>query len=124
MFVLPIILYTENRPTETDFFISLFVCIPLAIFCILGWFGTYYVVMDTELKVYGGFIPMGKIDISTITSIRRTNNPLSAPALSFKRLEITYGKWEMALVSPENETYFVQLLKEKNPHIVLDDKLR
>jgi Bacterial PH domain len=117
-------IYMEAGTFDSRFFTALIICTPFSLFAILGWFGTYYVVTDTEVELYGAFIRVGKVPIASIKSIACTHNPTSAPALTFRRLEIMYGKWDMALVSPENEKDFLQVLKEKNPHIVLDEKLR
>jgi Bacterial PH domain len=97
----------------------------VAIVVITGELGTYYVIEDTEIHIYGMFIRMGKVPIDNITSIKRSYNPLAAPALTLKRLKITYGKWgEMCLISPKEEKRFLEILKEKNGSIEIDERLR
>jgi hypothetical protein len=60
-----------------------------------------------------------KAEIQKITSVKRTRNPLSSPALSTDRLEIKYGKWDFVLISPKNEERFCEILLEKNPQIMI-----
>lgn len=56
--------------------------------------------------------------------MKRTKNPLSSPALSIDRIEITYDSgFGMVLVSPKNKQKFISLLKSINPHIEVDNNL-
>ncbi|MFF2445771.1 PH domain-containing protein [Neobacillus sp. NPDC058068] len=82
------------------------------------WFGTYYEINGSQLKVVGGPFRW-KIDIMTITSIRKTRNPLSSPALSLNRLEVQYGKWTTILISPKNKKQFCAELSKINSTIDL-----
>lgn len=78
---------------------------------IWGWFTTGYFIEEEKLIIQSG--PLKKtIVISEIKKIVRTKNPLSAPALSMDRLEISYGKFEMALVSPKDRHQFIAKLKK------------
>jgi hypothetical protein len=54
-----------------------------------------------------------KVEIQKITSVKRTRNPLSSPALSTDRLEIKYGKWDFVLISPKNKERFVKFYWRK-----------
>jgi hypothetical protein len=83
------------------------------------WFRTYYEIGEEYLKIVSGPI-RSKVQICSITSIKRTRNPLSSPALSTERLEIKYGKWNFVLISPQNEVEFCEILKKKNPNIGVD----
>lgn len=86
------------------------------------WFGTGY-------KIEGGFIKIkfgpfqSKVKIAEITKLRATKNPLSAPALSIDRIEILYGKYGTALVSPKNRVQFIKTLLAENPGIEVDEAL-
>src|SRR5699024_4103982 len=86
------------------------------------WFGTGY-------KIEGGFIKIkfgpltSKVKIADITKLRAVINPLSAPALSNDRIEILYGKYGMALVSPKNRVQFIKMLLAENPGIGVDGAL-
>ncbi|OIK15141.1 hypothetical protein BIV60_10460 [Bacillus sp. MUM 116] len=90
-----------------------------SIFMLWMWFGTYYEIGEEILRIVAGPI-RSKVEISQIKSIKRTRNPLSSPALSMDRFEITYGKWGFVLISPENEENFCKILVEKNPRIHLN----
>lgn len=86
------------------------------------WFGAVYIVNEDAIKIkFGPF--RSKVNINEIKKIRKVKSILSAPALSVERLEITYGKFNLAYVSPNHEKDFIQLLLTKNPHIQLDEKL-
>ena len=62
-----------------------------------------------------------KIAINQITSLRPTKNPLSAPAISLDRIEITFNPhMQIALVSPKDKETFVKKLLEVNPSIKLN----
>jgi hypothetical protein len=79
---------------------------------------TKYVIDNDSLQVKMGIIEYHKVKISSITSIKKTNNPLSAPALSLKRLEVRYGnRFDYLLISPKNREAFVASLLEINPSI-------
>ena len=84
------------------------------------FFGTKYVIEDGELLVYGG-IYKKTIPIEQILSLRPSKNPLSAPAMSIDRIEITYNNSfsEVILVSPKDKEEFVKMLLEINPNIKL-----
>ncbi|UOQ43782.1 PH domain-containing protein [Halobacillus salinarum] len=80
---------------------------------------TYYVLTDEALVIRFG--PFRKaVPFSAVTSIRKTTNPLSAPALSLKRIEILTGT-SMALISPKDRDAFILLLKERCPQATIKD---
>ncbi|GEN85220.1 hypothetical protein SLU01_35320 [Sporosarcina luteola] len=86
------------------------------------WFGTGY-------KIEGGFIKIkfgpltSKVKIADITKLSAAKNPLSAPALSIDRIEILYGKYGIALVSPKNRVQFIKTLLGESPGIEVDGAL-
>ncbi|WP_052352794.1 PH domain-containing protein [Neobacillus dielmonensis] len=80
------------------------------------WFGTYYEINGNQLKVVGGPFRW-KIDIRTIKEVKSSRNILSSPALSLDRLEVTYDKWGMILISPKNKQEFCKALKNVNSTI-------
>lgn len=83
------------------------------------FFGTKYVIQDDELIVHGG-ITKTKINIAQIRSLRPSKNPLSAPAMSIDRIEITFDPdMQVTLVSPKDKELFVKKLLEVNPAIKL-----
>lgn len=83
------------------------------------WFDTGYTVTEKELKIKSGPI-RSKVPLQSIIKIRKTRNPLSSPALSLDRLEIKYGKFKTALISPEDKQGFVRAIKERNPEVEID----
>ncbi|AZB41946.1 hypothetical protein CEF21_06370 [Bacillus sp. FJAT-42376] len=51
--------------------------------------------------------------------------PLSAPALSLDRLEITYGRsFDIAVVSPKEKQEFIDMLLKIQPDIKMESKLK
>lgn len=68
-------------------------------------------------------IPSGSVSISSITSIKRSYNPLSSPAASLKRLRLDLRrseKFPFVLISPVRETVFIDELKAINPNIKVE----
>ncbi|WHY88812.1 PH domain-containing protein [Neobacillus novalis] len=97
---------------------AILVCGLTSGFIMWCWFGTYYEIIGSQLKVVGGPFRW-KIDIMAIKSIRKTRNPLSSPALSLNRLEIQYAKWTTILISPKHEEQFCAELRKINSKIDL-----
>lgn len=99
---------------------DLLIIIPCAffipIFILWLWFTTEYILTEKSLIIrYGPF--KKEISLHTITSVRKTSNPLSSPALSLKRIEISYEKYNMVLISPKDRDNFIKLLMERFPNI-------
>lgn len=83
---------------------------------------TKYVISSERLLRIVQGKPLKPIDIpiSDIIEVRKTHNPLSAPALSLDRLEIKYrvsGRIHKTLISPKMQDEFLALLKKKNESI-------
>ena len=75
---------------------------------------TDYEVTETELLVRSG--PLRRtIPLASIVYVRPTMNPLSAPALSFRRIEIGGASGMLTLVSPRDRSGFVAALAERLP---------
>ncbi len=89
------------------------------VFSVHLFLNTYYTVNGNILEIKSGFILHKRIDIKTIDSITGTNNPISAPATSFDRLEIFYDRSNIVLVSPKDKIAFIDHLKRVNPKIVV-----
>lgn len=80
------------------------------------WLTTYYVLDDSHLVIkYGPFKKV--IPLNTIKSVKKTMNPWSSPALSLKRLEIMYGKYDIVLISPIDRDKFMEIISERCPQI-------
>jgi hypothetical protein len=80
-----------------------------------------YTITKDKLVINSGIFGKQKIAISKITSVRKTNNPLSAPALSINRLEVKFGtKYDYALISPVRREEFAAELLKINPNIKVE----
>lgn len=78
---------------------------------------TYYAIDGHFLIVTSGFLVNRKIDINTVKSIRDTRSLLSAPALSFDRIEIGWGNYSGIVISPKNKEAFIDAMLRVNPKI-------
>lgn len=93
------------------------------LFIALLFFGIRYIISDDTLYMKIWCIPSGSVKISSITSIKRSYNPLSSPATSLKRLRLDFRKSEKypyMLISPVRETIFIEELKAVNPDIKIE----
>mgnify|MGYP003413996194 FL=1 len=80
---------------------------------------TYYIIEGNILTIKSSFLINRKINILTITEIKETNNPLSAPATSLDRLKIIYGNGFWTLISPKDKEAFLLHIKKIQPNIVV-----
>ncbi|MHC5309684.1 PH domain-containing protein [Myroides sp. LJL116] len=94
--------------------LALFVCCLLALLI----YNIRYVIDNNTLKIYYGipFLSM-QIDISQITSIKKTKSVLAAPAASLDRIAINYGGFNPIVISPKDTQSFVKDLLKINPNI-------
>ena len=98
---------------ESLFMLALY--IPLTAFILSIIFNTHYTVTsDGKLKVFCGIFPFPTIDISDITHYQYTNNPISSPAASLKRLALYHNRRTLVIISPENRDVFIEVLKQHN----------
>ncbi|MGV3458858.1 MAG: PH domain-containing protein [Flavobacterium sp.] len=80
-----------------------------------------YIITEDTLIVGSGIFGKQKIAIADITSVCKSYNPLSAPALSINRLEIKYGQnYDYTLISPVRREEFVAELLKINPNIKVE----
>ena len=99
------------------------------LFFVLLFCGIRYIISRDKLylKIWG--IPCGSVNIADIISVERSyKQPISSPAVSFKRLRIgltgtTFGKkgakFPYLLISPIREQKFIEELKTVNPDIIV-----
>lgn len=73
-------------------------------------FSIKYEIDGTTLKIYTLWFHQD-LDITTITQITSSRNPISSPAASLKRLAIHYGKGKVQYISPRNQDDFVNQIK-------------
>lgn len=100
--------------------ILIIVAIGLLLFIGSIWFFTRYIIEGEKLIVQYGFIKQD-IDIEKITSIRRTKNIFTAPALSLNRIEINYHPYETTQISPKHARLFIETLQKINPNIRINE---
>ena len=81
-------------------------------------FSTEYTIMDSGiLKVKCGFFYNKRFDINKIKSVAKTRNLISSPAPSLDRIEITYGRFDVIVISPKDKNEFAKELIKVNPKI-------
>ncbi|MFV8270120.1 PH domain-containing protein [Flavobacterium sp. GT2N3] len=78
---------------------------------------TYYTVDGIILIIKSAWLVNEKLDITSITKIAETNNPISSPATSIDRIEIFYNKFDSILISPIDKEKFINHLKKIKPTI-------
>jgi len=100
-----------------------------AFFIVPVWMNTYYYLDEDELLIKSGLGKGTRIGYSQITSVCRTRNPISSPALSLDRLEIKYkvksGRFsDIIVISPEDKHGFIEQLRIKNESIETSDDVK
>lgn len=85
---------------------------------------THYTIDGDLLKIKCGFLYSKQIEIHQIKRISETNNALSAPAISLDRLEISYNKYDSILISPKQKQEFISDIKNINPGIEVNLKVK
>ena len=93
--------------------IGILVSLTMIVFIGAFWFNTRYEIEDELLIIKFGFIKK-TIKIKDIKSIRKTNNPLASPALSIRKIEINYNKYETVQISPKDIDLLINELQNKN----------
>lgn len=77
---------------------------------------TSYTVTPETVFVQCGFFRW-EIPTQRITRVTETNNPLSSPAPSLDRLNISYNKYDNLMISPRDKQEFIAVLRQLNPSI-------
>lgn len=111
-----VLLYIEKAPRIMYWVFSIFTLLMLSYIVYLN-FNTSYTINNTKVIVKCGRLYTKEIDINTIKSIAKTSVLLSAPAPSYKRIELVYGKYETLVISPKNEKDFAKDLVKINSNI-------
>lgn len=99
---------------------AFYTVVGVIVFIVLLLGGTRYIISNKWLYIKLWFIPFGQEDISVITSVKRSYNPLSSPAGSLKRLRVNFLCNSFWLISPVREQEFLDTLKEINPKIQIN----
>jgi len=94
----------------------------LAAILLWFWFRTGYLVEEDRIKIYYGPIRQ-TVWISEIELIIISKMPLNSPALSFKRIQISCGKFDIVAISPQDRDKFIAALLDRRPDIPMDQRL-
>lgn len=94
----------------------------LLLFIVYIFSTTYYLVDGRFLTIKSGFIINKKIEINLIKSIKETSSIISAPALSFDRLEVNWGEYTGIVISPREKHKFIEHMTGINPQIEVQIK--
>ena len=80
---------------------------------------TYYEITRDQLVVHSGPFSW-RILLKEISGVQESSSVRSGPALSMDRLEVTWGKQHVLLISPEDKTGFLAVLHRRAPHLSPD----
>ena len=91
--------------------ITSLILVMIGVVALMVWLllGTHYTVDRGYVRIVSGPFRW-KVPIDDITSVRRTRNPLSSPALSMDRLSIRYGKGRRIMISPADQAGFLEAI--------------
>lgn len=95
-----------------------------AVFITHMFLTTYYTITGDELRIRCGFLMNIQISIATITRIKETSDPTSAPATSLDRLRIEYGNQKSILISPKEKQAFIDMILSLNNAVAVKYKKR
>ncbi|PGZ97233.1 hypothetical protein COE51_14920 [Bacillus pseudomycoides] len=114
LFPIPFILFFIEQADVGSIIIGMIIS-PIIFMLLWALFHSYHEITNTHLVAVFGFVKV-MIPLHEITNIRYTYNLLSAPAWTFKRVEITYSNYDMALISlPKDPDLFMKTMQEKCP---------
>lgn len=112
------LLFAVYAALESGEYGGLIILVLVILFIIYLFISTKYLIKNNILIVEAGFLLNKKIPVQDIKSVTKTNNPLSSPALSLKRLEMKYGNsFDYILISPLRRDEFIKHLLSINPDI-------
>lgn len=72
-----------------------------------------YTLSEESLEIYMGLGMKRKIPLASIRKVALSNNPISSPAASLKRIAIHYDRWGYILISPKNREAFIEELERR-----------
>lgn len=72
-----------------------------------------YVLTSDTLEVHMELGMKRKIPLASIRKVALSNNPISSPAASLKRIAIHYDRWGYILISPKNREAFIEELERR-----------
>lgn len=103
--------------TQGDTMVAVLIGVFVLALLLFLWRTTHYVVDRDTLTISCGFSQQ-RLAIQTIVRIRSVHNLLSAPAMSFHRLNILTNDGTEVEISPERPLHFIQELQKRNPNLV------
>jgi len=99
--------------------IGLLINLLVIIFIAYIFLRTYYIIDEGILRVKCAFFINKSFEISRVTEVMETNNPISAPAASLDRLEIVFDNHDSVIISPKQKNDFILQLRLLNPKIIV-----
>jgi hypothetical protein len=97
--------FISRQVNTTSYFFGFFLVLAGAGLPLWLLVATQYTVNEEVLKIKSGPFKW-LVPLAAITSVKDTCNPLSSPALSLDRLEISYEKGKKVMVSPIDKKLF------------------
>lgn len=99
-----------------DLVLLLIIFSPIA-FIIYVIKATIYKIHNKILYIKSSFFFCKTLPIKEIRKIEEVANLISSPAMSIKRLELFYGKYDSILISPKNKKDFIKTILLINNNI-------
>ena len=117
IFILAVLIGTTIPMIFKPVWTGLLISTAVILFTLHLFLNTYYVIDGEFLVVKSGMIFNKKVDINSVKSIKETKTIISAPALSFDRLEVNWGQYTGVVISPRDKKKFVEHMTRINPLI-------
>ena len=109
-------------PLVKQQYVAALIMLILGGFILWFWFRTGYKIEGEKIIIYYGPIRQ-TVHIPEIKLIIKSKMPFTSPALSFKRMQISCGKYDVVAISPQNPDRFITELLEIRPDIPIDERL-
>ncbi len=116
-FILAVLIGTTIPTIFKPVWIGLLINTVVLLFTLHLFLNTYYVIDGEFLIVKSGMMFNKKVDINSVKNIKETKTIISAPALSFDRLEVNWGKYTGVVISPKDKKRFIDHMTRINPLI-------
>jgi Bacterial PH domain len=81
-----------------------------------------YILTTDQIIIKMGPFSYRKIDIVSIRKMQLSNNPLSSPAASLRRIAIHYNQWGFVLISPKNREEFIEEVEKRKQALVAQNQ--
>lgn len=117
-----VILVIMSLPGQFDL-IGLIVLILVALFIAYLFWQTKYAIHEDMLYICSGIGRPDVYDLKELSLIAPSRSWLSAPALSLKRIRLSFSNGREVLISPRQQDVFLAEIRKINPKAAIDDKL-